>query len=295
MNKGLRIKKIYLVLVLLFLVGTAMKSDKQAYLIFDQKGKASDYSEMLKQALDADIVFFGELHNSPICHWLELELTKDLYAEKKDKLIMGAEMFESDDQLIINEYLAGKMKEKTFEAEAKLWDNYKTDYKPLVNFALENKLPFIATNVPRRYAALVNKSGFEGLDSLSAEAKSLLPPLPVAYDPELPGYKSMIEMMGGAGDHVTPNIPKAQAIKDATMAYFILKNLREGSSFIHYNGTYHTNNFEGIIWYIKQARPDLKLMTIASVEQDTVSELSEENLNLADFTLCIPSSMSKTY
>jgi len=272
-----------------------MKSDKPAYRFFDSKGKSTDYEEVLKNALKADIVFFGELHNSPICHWLELELTKDLYTEKKSDLILGAEMFETDDQVIIDEYLAGKMKVKTFETETKLWDNYKTDYKPLVEFANENKLRFIATNIPRRYAALVNRSGFEGLDSLSREAKAFLPPLPVAYDPELPGYKNMIEMMGGTSSHVTPNIARAQAVKDATMAHFILKNYKKGDLFIHYNGTYHTNNYEGIVWYIKQARPDLKIMTIASVEQDSLDELTEENINLADFTLCIPVSMTKTY
>ncbi len=281
-------------MIVLF-AGTAMKSDKPACRFFDSKGKSTDYEEVLKNALKADIVFFGELHNSPICHWLELELTKDLYAEKKATLILGAEMFETDDQVIIDEYLAGKMKVKTFETETKLWDNYKTDYKPLVEFANENKLRFIATNIPRRYAALVNRSGFEGLDSLSREAKAFLPPLPVAYDPELPGYKNMIEMMGGTSSHVTPNIARAQAVKDATMAHFILKNYKKGDLFIHYNGTYHTNNYEGIVWYIKQARPDLKIMTIASVEQDSLDELTEENINLADFTLCIPVSMTKTY
>lgn len=288
-------KKNLLFLSALFLLGTAMKSDKPAYLVFDLKGKSAEYKDILKAALESDIIFFGELHNSPICHWLELELTKDLHAEKKENLVMGAEMLESDNQLILNEYLAGKVKEKNFEDEAKLWDNYKTDYKPLIKFAFDNKVTFIATNVPRRYASLVNKSGFEGLDSLTEAAKTFLPPLPVAYDPELKGYKDMIEMMGGVGGHVTPNIPKAQAIKDATMAYFILQNRKEGQVFIHYNGSYHSDNFEGIVWYIRQAQPDLKILTIASVEQDSVDVLKEENLNLADFTICIPSSMCKTY
>jgi uncharacterized iron-regulated protein len=282
-------------LIVVFLISAAMKSDKPAYQFFDLKGKNADYKEVLKASLEADIVFFGELHNSPICHWLELELTKDLYAEKKENLVIGAEMFESDNQLILDEYLSGKVKEKNFEDEAKLWDNYKTDYKPLVEFALENKIPFIATNVPRRYASLVNKKGLEALDSLTSDAKALLPPLPIAYDAELKGYKEMVEMMKEAGGHDTLNIAKAQAIKDATMAYFILQNWKEGKVFIHYNGTYHSNNFEGIVWYIRQEKPDLRILTIASVEQDTLDFLSEENLNLADFTLCVPSSMCKTY
>jgi uncharacterized iron-regulated protein len=288
-------KKLLLLVAVIMLITTAMKMDKPAYRIFDLKGKSAEYQDVLKSALDADIVFFGELHNSPICHWLELELTKDLYKDKKEKLVMGAEMFETDDQLVLYEYLSGKMKEKTFEAEVKLWDNYKTDYKPLIEFALDNRIPFIGTNVPRRYASLVNRSGFEGLDSLNQEAKAFLPPLPVAYDPELKCYKEIMEAMGPAASHASPNIPKAQAIKDATMAYFILKNFRKGNTFIHYNGSYHTQNFEGIVWYIKQNNPDLKIMTIASVEQDNLDALLEENLNLADFTICVPATMGKTF
>jgi uncharacterized iron-regulated protein len=288
-------KKSFLLGIVVFLLGAAMKSDKPAYRFFDIKGKTADYEKVLKAALDSDIILFGELHNSPICHWLEFELTKDLYAEKKESLVMGAEMFETDDQLILNEYLSGKVKEKNFEAEAKLWNNYKTDYKPLVQFALKNKIPFVATNIPRRYASLVNKSGFEGLDSLSNEAKEFFPPLPVAYDPELKGYKDMISMLGDTSMHVSPNIPKAQAIKDATMAYNILQNWKKGKTFIHYNGAYHSDHFEGIIWYLRQSNPDLRLLTISSVEQDDLDTLAKANLNLADFILCVPSSMSKSY
>lgn len=279
----------------LFMLTVAMKSDKPAYIIFDVKGKQADYKDLLKSAADADIVFFGEMHDSPICHWLQYELTNDLFKEVNEDLILGAEMFETDNQLILDEYLAGKIKDKNFEDEAKLWDNYKTDYKPLVKYALDKKLRFIATNVPRRYASLVNKSGFEGLDSLTTEANAYLPPLPITYDPELEGYKSMMEMMEGAGGHASPNLPKAQALKDATMAHFILKNIKKGDIFLHFNGTYHSNNFEGIVWYIKKERPDLKIITIASVEQDSPEELTEENSGLADFTICIPSTMSKSY
>ncbi len=187
------------------------------------------------------------------------------------------------------------IKKKSFEDEARLWSNYKTDYRPLVEFAKENKLPFIATNIPRRYASLVNKKGFEGLDSLSNEAKKYIAPLPVNYDPEVGCYKSMIEMMGGMGGHVTANIPKAQAIKDATMAHFILENWQRRKLFIHYNGSYHSDNYEGIVWWIKQAKPDLDIITITTVEQDTITDLSEESFGLADFIIAVPTDMTKTY
>ena len=165
-----------LLLTLVFVVAMAMKSDKPAYQFFDLKGKKAGYSDVLKEALESDIVFFGENHDSPICHWLELELTKDIYAERTNDLVLGMEMFESDNQLLLDEYFSGTIKEKNFEEEVKLWKNYKTDYKPIVKFALDHQLNLIATNVPRRYASLVNKSGFEALDSLSAEARSYLAP-----------------------------------------------------------------------------------------------------------------------
>ena len=98
-----------------------------------------------------------------------------------------------------------------------------------------------------------------------------------------------------SGGHGGDNLPKAQAIKDATMAHFILENKKEGQTFIHYNGTYHSNNFEGIVWYLKQANPDLKIITISSVEQEEIGSLVKENIGLANFILCTPASMTKTH
>lgn len=282
-------------LVFIALTFMAMKGDKPAYMLFDTDGKNASFKNLIKDAADADIIFFGEQHNNPITHWLQLELTAELYDQKKDKLVLGAEMFESDNQLILDEYLSGQCSAKNFEREAKLWKNYKTDYKPLVDIAKDQNLDFIATNIPRRYASLVHKKGFEALDSLSADAKNLIAPLPVKYDPELEGYKAMLEGMEGMGAHASPNLPKAQAIKDATMAHFILANWETGKTFIHYNGSYHSDNFEGIVWYLKQENPELKIFTITTVEQDTITELDDEYINVADYILCVPANMTKTY
>ena len=278
---------------------TAFMSDKQAYKIYNSKGEASDYDKMLDEVIKADIVFFGEQHNNPICHWLELELAKDVYKNKNDKLILGAEMYETDIQLIVNEYLSGKISEKSFKDDAKLWPNDATDYKPLLDFAKTNKLKFVASNVPRRYASIVSKKGFEALDSLDANAKIFIAPLPIKYDPDLKCYKEMTKMGGmGAmmmGKRVIENLPKAQAIKDATMAYFIYKNFSKGNTFIHYNGAYHSDNYQSIIWYLKQLNPDLKIVTISSVEQEDISNLNTDSQNIADYIICIPQSMTKTY
>jgi uncharacterized iron-regulated protein len=90
------------------------------------------------------------------------------------------------------------------------------------------------------------------------------------------------------------NLPKAQAAKDATMAHFILENWSAGKTFFHFNGSYHSNHHQGIIWYLQQQNPELRIVTINTVLQEEIGTLSEEHLNSADYIICIPESMTRT-
>ena len=269
----------------------SMSSDKKAYQFFNKKGKALSYKKLLKEVEGADIIMFGELHNNAISHWMEFQLTKDLVEAKGDKLVLGAEMYEADGQLLVDEYLSGLVKYKYFKAQARLWPNDPTDYSPLLKLAKKNNIPFIATNVPRRYAAAVNGGGFEILDKFSDEAKKYIAPLPITYDAELECYSSMQKMMGEHG----ANIAKAQGLKDATMAYFILKNWEKGKTFIHYNGSYHSDSYQGIVWYLKNSNPKLKIVTITTTEQDNLEEIDDETVKVADFILVVDQNVTKTY
>lgn len=296
----MRITKLAFFLVVLSSTFTAFTFEKKAYQLFDKTGAKVNYDKMLSDLTKADVILFGEVHNNPISHWLQLEVSKDLYATKKEQLVLGAEMFEADNQVIMDEYLQKIISRKNFESEARLWKNYTTDYKPLVSFALKNKLPFIATNVPRRYASVVSRKGVEALEQLSVQAKQWMTPLPFKVDLTLPGYTNMVKMMGGMhGSHgmrMKPeNFAKAQALKDATMAHFILKNRKKSQTFLHFHGTYHSNNFEGIAWYLKQQNKRLKIVTIATVNQKEVGSLNTKNKNLANYIIAVPQSMTKTY
>ena len=283
-------KKYLLFTFLLATTVIAFAQQKPAYILYNAEGRKISYKKMIKQLAQKDIVLFGEFHNNAIAHWLELAVAKDL--SEKRNLTFGAEMFEADNQQALNDYLAGKITPKGLDSTARLWSNYKTDYAPIVNFAKEKNAPFVATNIPRRYASLVSKKGFEALDTLSAQEKTWMAPLPMDYDANLPGYVKMIEMMGGHGG---PNMPKAQATKDATMAYFILQNFKPGNLFIHYNGSFHSDNYDGINWYLKRKQPDLKYATITTVSQKNIKELLAENKGKADFIICVDEDMTNTY
>lgn len=287
--------KLSLPILFLLLSSALTAQDKPAYKIFTGDGKKADYRDLMKEVSKSDFIFFGELHDNPIAHWLELEITKGLFAEKGSNLILAAEMFETDNQLIIDEYLRGIIKESSFESEVRKWNNYATDYKPLLNFAKEKGLKFVASNIPRRYASLVAAGGFEALNALSAEALTYIAPLPIGYDPELPCYKDMLSMDGSLMGHAGENLPKAQAIKDATMARSISNSWQKGQTLIHYNGSYHSDRYMGILWYLKRINPSEKVSTITTVLQDDIDKMEDEVKGYADFVIVIPSSMTRTY
>jgi len=277
------------ILILLVFLLSFSYSERMGYQIYTEKGKAAKYDKMIKSMQEADIILFGELHNNPISHWMQLKISKSMLDRNPT---FGAEMFEADNQVMMKEYMDGLISSQNFKDQMRLWKNNATDYQPLVELAKENSRPFIATNVPRRYASIVFRDGLAGLDNISDEAKNWMAPLPIEVDMELPGYKSMLEMgMGHGGE----NIVHAQALKDATMAHFILENKSEGSPFIHFHGTFHSNNFEGIYYYLKKQDPNLNIITIASVEQASVDSIDPENENLANYILVIDEDMTKTY
>jgi uncharacterized iron-regulated protein len=291
--------KLFAILFTLIISTNLFSQNKPAYKIFTGEGKKADYEDILKAAAKSDVIFFGESHDNPIAHWLELELTKSLFEKKAKDLTLAAEMFETDNQVLINEYLSGVIKESSFESEVRLWKNYDTDYKPLMNFAKEKGLKFVASNIPRRYASIVSAEGFEALKKIPAEELKYIAPLPIGYDPELPCYKDMLSMSGSIGGQmsskVSENLPKAQAMKDATMAKTISDNWSQGQTLIHFNGSYHSDKHSGILWHLNRYNPSIKTITISTVSQDDIEKINDENEGLADFVIVIPTSMTRTY
>jgi len=280
----------YVIFTLSLFLASKGFSQKEPYVIFNGKGKKMKYKKMKKVLQEQDIILFGEYHNNPITHWLQYELTNELHQNRQ--LILGAEMFEADNQEALSNYVANKIDAKALDTLARLWPNYKTDYAPLVNFARKEQLDFIATNIPRRYASMVFKGDFKALDILSDEEKSWIAPLPIAFDSELPTYKKILVEMG---DHGSPKLVKAQAIKDATMAHFILANYRQDHLFIHYNGAFHSDYYEGILWYLKRENANLNYATISTVSQESLDKLEADHLGKADFIICVDSDMTTTY
>ena len=290
----------YLFLTALFLMSWSLPAhaqNKPAYQLFTNQGEIADYDRMIADLANSDMVFFGEQHHNPISHWLQLEMTKSFFEIKRQELYLGAEMFENGNQLVLDEYLQGFYPEDKMIPEiTQLWGNYKTDYKPLLDFAKANGLRFIATNIPRRYASMINTYGMEALQKLSPEARAMIgPDLENYFDPTVKAYAEMAEHMGAHVPENMLNIQTAQASKDATMAYFSLKNFSPGNLLFHFDGSYHSNNDQGIIWWINKTHPGLTIKSITTVDQSEWDKMTpEEKTAIANYIIVVPDNMTQT-
>ena len=281
------------------LLTSCFVSAQEAYTLFNNAGERVTFDQMADSLAKADVVFVGENHNCPISHWMELKITEAMHSAHGDRLVLGEEMLEADNQLILDEYMQKLIPYDRFEAEARLWDNYQTDYYPVVYYAKDNGIPFVATNVPRRYAAAVRESGFEALDKLSDEAKQYLPPLPIPfeYDEEkaAESFGAMRLMRGNSNPEDDRRLAEAQALKDATMGWFIAKNMPECAKFVHINGTMHSNGREGIIPYLLKYRPGTRVAVVTSLRQEGVGSLDADSRGVADFYIVVPEDFPTSY
>jgi uncharacterized iron-regulated protein len=174
------------------------------------------------------------------------------------------EMFETDVQTILDEYLAGLITEEHFLDDARPWDRYERDYRPLVEFARVHGLPVVAANAPRRYVNRASRLGRESLEDLPAQARAHLPPLP--YPEPSEAYREEWDaLMGDAAGHGGRSLLDAQSLWDATMAWSVARTLQRapGSPILHLAGGFHVQRGTGIPEALEVYRPGTRWSVVA--------------------------------
>src|SRR5690606_1151623 len=152
------------------------------FAVYAADGRPTDLDAVVAALGGADVVFLGEIHNDPTAHALQrrlLEAAHRRYGAQRP-VALALEMFERDVQLVLDEYLAGLVRERDFLEAARPWSSYATDYRPAVEYAKAHGLPVIAANAPARYVSRVGREGLAGLDALPEAARAFLAPLPLA-------------------------------------------------------------------------------------------------------------------
>ncbi len=290
-------KNIVFILLLGGLASHAQNGMEQHYKIYDTKTRQLiTIDKIVSDMQSADVLFFGEEHNDSAGHWLENKIFNALYAAYGNKLALSLEMFETDNQLVLNEYLAGQIDENRFSTNLRLWSNYK-DYRPMIEFAKQNKVPVIAANPPRRYVNMVTRRGMRSLDSLSKEAKQYLPPLP--YDTLGGRYREkFLEIMKGAPESASRNVYYSQSLWDAGMAYSIyhFRKKNKDKKIFHCVGKFHTDEKLGTAAQLQKRSKKLRILNISCFPDKSFANPSwQEFEHLGDYVILTEYELGRTY
>lgn len=262
----------YLVAIIaaaLFCTKIEAQSDWTAnYKIYSTKDKRIiTIEELVSSANEADVLFFGEEHNDSIAHRLQDSIYRSLLG-RYTNVTLSLEMFETDCQQVLNEYLSDFITDDRLVKEARAWGNYK-DYRPLVNTAKQLKQPVIAANAPRRYVNMISRKGLRSLDNLPKNAKQYFAKLPIdtvnqAY------FEKFSKIMGGSRQTAGYNVYYAQTMWDATMSENIYKHWKKNKNkkIFHLIGRFHTDNRLGTFTQLERKSKKINISNISCFSAD---------------------------
>ncbi|RYY06119.1 MAG: hypothetical protein EOP43_07200 [Sphingobacteriaceae bacterium] len=278
-------RSIRILLIFLIVSTFSYAQDVKLYKIYNSSTqKIISVDELIKALNKTDAVFYGEEHNDSIGHLLEATILKKLAEAHPQKTALSMEMFETDCQNVLNEYLTGLIREKNFITEARCWPNY-TDYRPLIEFSKTSRLPVIAANSPSRYTNMVSRMGLNALNQLSPTGKSYLPPLPI--DTATGAYLTKFDaIMGGHGAMGGMQIYQAQNLWDATMGWTIASFLKThpGFTVFQINGGFHSEEKLGAVAQFKKYLPNASVKNIAAFASEDFAKPDWAKLGkLGDF------------
>ena len=227
------------------------------------------FDRLIDELAMADVVVLGEIHDNMEVHDEHLRILKALATRRP--LVLSMEMFERDVQAQVYQYLAGAMTETEFLAGARPWPHYKTDYRPLVEFAKANGIPVIAANVPRPLAAEVAKAGLAaavGNADAAAEVTAPKDEYWESFAKEMGGH-------GGAGDDgKMQRYYESQCLKDDTMAESIVQALQGSrertpdAQLVHVCGKFHSDFRRGTVARVLSRMPKLKVAVLSAEAVD---------------------------
>lgn len=262
---------------------------------------ATDPAAVARALATADVVVLGELHGNSSVHALHLEIVKELHALRPG-MAVAMEMFERDVQLDLSRYFVGDIDEETFLARSRPWPHYKTDYRPLVEYARENGIPVLAANAPRSLAMEVARKG------LAAVAGNELVAEQVSWPKDGYWEAFVAEMSGGAshGAHGKPSdemlerFYQSQCLKDDTMAETVVRLKEETVGeypprlVVLVCGRFHSDRGFGAVARIRSRNPSLvvKVLSAEAVPDDQVHGFRPDPA-VADFTLVVGESANR--
>ena len=190
--------------------------------------QAISFSQMMTDTEGSNVIFVAEDHANISHHELQLDIIRSLRAMKKNMAI-GLEMFQTDYQGQLDDWIDGKMTEQSFKA---VYDrNWSYDwplYRDIFIFARDNHIPMIALNIPKEIVFKVARQGFA---SLTLEERKNLP-LGVTCDLNNPQTEFLKKTFQSVFKHeangkVFDYFCEAQGVRNSGMAMNIVNDQKK--------------------------------------------------------------------
>lgn len=186
----------------------------QAHILEVATGKVVKLSEMFDDLGRVRVVFVGEEHQKVGHHRAQFQVIKGLEESGKE-VAVGLEMFRTDYQQALDDWVAGKLPTREFANIHNLnWSMWGL-YAGIYMYARDEEIPLVALNISRDITRLVARNGFASLSERQLEE---LPPVQCRVDP---AYMAFIRRaLGGheLGDMQFKNFCEAQLLWDKVMA-----------------------------------------------------------------------------
>src|SRR5262245_47938740 len=226
-----------------------------------------------------DVIFFGEFHDHAGNHLAEMQLFSALHA-RVPALSLSLEQFERDVQTVLDDYIADKIGEDALKRRGRAWSNYDEAYRPLVEFAKENRLPVIAANAPASFVRCVGQDGPDALSRATPERRGFAAAelhlntgpykdkfIRFLREDPLHGA-SETDKSNGAPTPAEERSFAAQVTRDDTMAESIFLHLQRnpGRKVVHVTGNFHVEGFLGTAERLTMRAPQLKVAVVAPIE-----------------------------
>jgi uncharacterized iron-regulated protein len=204
--------------------------------------QAVSFSQMMADTEGSDIILVAETHDNKKHHEIQLDVIRSLWG-KKTPLAIGLEMFQSDHQRQLDDWIEGRMTEQSFKAVfARNWSYDWSLYRDIFIFARDNHIPMIALNIPKDIVFKVARQGFA---SLTPEERKNLPS-GVACDLNKPQTAFLRQTFQEVFKHeangkVFSYFCEAQAVRNSGMAMIITNDQKShpGRKLVVLTGTWH--------------------------------------------------------
>ncbi len=193
-----------------------------------KKNEEKSISEIVSSNLDKKIFYFGELHGKKDVLHVQMAIMRELAGH--GSLILGLEMFNMHQQILLDAYLQGQISRDELEQKYKEGpEGFPLDhYGQLLDLARDLNIPVKGLIIPRNIASLVVRNGIEALkehQELFSLKDDYIPGTKEHEDYFVSLIKNSMPMMKAGFSY--ERFFQAQVVKDSSMARNIIQALKE--------------------------------------------------------------------